>query len=409
MDYNIVMPQLSDSMEEGKLISWKVKEGDRVKRGDVIAEVESDKAIMEVQTFKEGVVKKILVKEGESVSVGKPIAVIDTEEKEIKEQKEESFKEKEEKSIPFVLDEIFAKAESENEKEMENISKVEGMASPKAKREALEKRIDIKKLQEEGKLPSPAHFKDIKEYEKSRYFTPKAWKLLKDFGISSDMFDKNRKYTEDDILDFIRENDIPFKKRVDSIQKAIIENVTASSKKPVFHIYDFIDASLIKKHNEYSVTVWMIKLIGEAMMEHEAFRRVFKENEIEVYPNASISVAMTSKEALFMPVFKRVNLKSVEEISKELKEYKEKVKTLSLRKEDMEGSTFGISNLGMFNIFRFDAMINKNDSGIIAIGAERDGKIAVTLTLDHRVINGYEGALFMNTLKFLAVSKMFFK
>ncbi len=409
MDYSVVMPRLSDSMEEGKLISWKVREGDRVEKRDVIAEVESDKAVMEVQAFKDGVVKKILVKEGESVPVGKPIAVIESEEKKESEKSDNVKKDSEGSSLK-IIDEIFAKAgEDDSQKAVSEISKVKGKASPKAKREALKAGMDIEKLQEEGKLPSPAHFNDIKEYERSRYFTPKAWKLLKEYGISYELFDRKRKHDEKEVYDFIKSNDIPLKKRVDPLKKAIIKNVTASSKRPVYRIFDFIDTSLIEKHKEYSFTVWFIKIVAIAMMEHEGFRSVLEGDFLKIYPNASVSVAVALGDALFMPVFKKANLKSVREIDKELKEFKEKISKGGLKPQDMEGSTFGISNLGMLGIFMFDAMINKNDSAVAAVGAARDFKAAVTLTIDHRLVNGYEGALFMKRLKELSSDPMVFK
>lgn len=406
MEYKILMPRLSDSMEEGKLISWKVKEGDKVKDKDVIAEVESDKAIMEIQPFKNGIIKKLLLKEGESASVGEPIAVMEVSSSLSDEIKKEESETKTPPSLSF-LDEIFAKSEREGEEKIKISDKV--LASPKAKMEAFKKNIDISLLQKENKLPVPTLFKDIKEYQEKRYFTPKAWKLLKDFDISPDLFEKKEKYGVDDVLDVLREKNIPLKKRLNSFKKALISNVENSSKKPVYHIYDFIDSSLIKKRTRYSMTVWFIKLTAMAMKKHKEFRTVLKKEAEEIYQSSSVSVAVASGEALFMPVIKDADIKSVDSIAKELEDFRKKAENFSLKKEELEGSTFGLSNLGMFGIYRFDAMINKNDCGIIAIGEEREGKIAVTLTLDHRVINGYQGALFMNTLKSLALDPMVFK
>jgi pyruvate dehydrogenase E2 component (dihydrolipoamide acetyltransferase) len=118
---------------------------------------------------------------------------------------------------------------------------------------------------------------------------------------------------------------------------------------------------------------------------------------------------MAHNEALYMPVFKDLNLKDIEKIAEEMQLLKNAVKAGSLSPEQMQGSTFGLSNLGMTGIERFDAMINGKDCGIAAVGSDIDGKIAVTLTIDHRIINGYQAAEFMQTLKSLAVDPLFFK
>ena len=145
------------------------------------------------------------------------------------------------------------------------------------------------------------------------------------------------------------------------------------------------------------------------MMRHEAVRTTLGENGLQVWPGASVCVAMAHGEALYMPVFKNVDQKSVDEVAKELADYKTKVKNGRIGPEDLKGSTFGLSNLGMTGIERFDAMINAADSGIVAVGSERDGRIAVTFTFDHRVVNGWQGAEFVQTLKSLAEDESLFK
>ena len=459
MAYNIVMPQLSDSMEEGKLISWKVKPGDHVKVGDTIAEVESDKAIMEVQTFHEGIVKELKVKEGESVPVGTVIAVIDTgaksvvgsrqseeqvkpvassaqsavgsetsEKLEVRSEKEEPTQEhkvadngsstpkqtndkeghnpvqttNDEKSI---LDEILGETESQHS------SEATGIASPKARALAAKWGLEIEALQKEGKLPTPAHERDIKTYYYRRYFTAKALKLLQEYNLSPERFAVGKKHTEKEILDYIAEHEIPKVEPFDAMRKAIIATVTEAQKKPVYHIYDAMDATLLKAHESerFTLTVWLLKLFAEAMIRHEDFRKTLGDGGFQLWPNASISLAMARGEALYMPVFRDLNRKSVDRIADELAAMKEKVKAGRVTPEDLEGSTFGISNLGMTGIERFDAMINGQDTGIAAIGSEVEGKISVTLTLDHRIINGWQGAQFMQTLKALAQDKAFFK
>ncbi len=415
MAYEIVMPQLSDSMDEGKLISWKVKPGDYVKKGDVIADVESDKAIMEVQTFQEGTLKSIKVKEGENVPVGSVIAVIETQDqheiKKVKSTQKSPIVDKKEEQKPkntqtSVLDEILGFGDNIPNKSKEIIK---GDASPKAKALAAKYSIDIQKLQKERKLPTPSHQKDIYNYRKEHYFTPKALQLLKRYKLELSLFTEDKKHDSKEILSYIQSYDIPLPKEIDTFQKALIKTVENSAKKPIYHVYDYIDASLIFSHKQYSVSVWLIKIFAKAMMEHEVFRTTLKEDHIITYPNASIALAIAHEELLYMVVFKDVNRLSIDEIDKKLKDYKERVKAKNITSKDMQGSTFAISNLGMFGIERFDAMINANDCAIAAIGSTKENNMNITLTLDHRLINGYQAAKFVQTLKLLAKDQTVFK
>ncbi len=452
MAYEIVMPQLSDSMEEGKLISWKVKPGDQVKVGDVIAEVESDKAIMEVQSFKEGTVKELRVQEGQSVPVGTVIAVIEptgsitSEESGVRSEErakpaasneqlgtrnEEPKEEPQKTTQPStpkssndkeaqravqttndshsILDQILGF--NETPPSIQNPGEATGVASPKARALAAQYGLDIEALQEEGKLPTPAHEADVKRYYYRRYFTAKALKLLHEYGLSPELFPVGKKHSEKEILAYIAEHEIPKPEPLSPMRKAIIATVTQAQQKPVYHIYDAIDATLLKAHESerYTLTVWLLKLFAEAMMRHEDFRKTLSGDAMQLWPNASIALAMADGEALYMPVFRDLNRKSVAQIADELAAMKEKVKTGRVTPEDLKGSTFGISNLGMTGIERFDAMINAQDCGIAAVGSETGGKISVTLTLDHRIVNGLQGAQFMQTLKELAKEKTLFK
>jgi pyruvate dehydrogenase E2 component (dihydrolipoamide acetyltransferase) len=409
MAYEILMPQLSDSMDEGKLISWKIKEADVVKKGDLIAEVESDKAIMEIESFRDGVVESIKVKEGQSVPVGTVIATIAT--KEDVKPSNISKKETQKESPVAKQKEIEKPSFSELEKDESTPIQVhiKGYASPKAKALGAKYDIDIKKLQKSGKLPTPAHHKDIKEFHQNHYFTPKAVKLLKLYHLDPAVFGEKRKYDSDEILEYIKVHNIPLPKPIEPFQKALIRSVENAAKKPVYHIYDQIDSTLLLKYTDYSLTVWLVKLFAKAMIKHESSRTTLKEDRLIIYPNASISLALSYKNRLYMPVFKDADLMSTAEIDEKLKTFETKAQNENMSASDMRGSTFGISNLGMFGIKSFDAMINQDDSAIAAVGAESDGKISITLTLDHRVINGYQAAMFMQTLKELAQDEQNFK
>jgi len=436
MAYEIVMPQLSDSMEEGRLISWKVKPGDRVKTGDVIAEVESDKAIMEIQSFKDGTVKALKLKEGEDAPVGSVIALIDTEGSQSEESAAASTEVQAERtsqqtqpseqevttqeqqpaeSIIFKSEETQPPAQYKERSETRESrmptpvdyphGDQSGVASPKARALAAAKGIDIEALQLSGRLPTPAHEHDIEEVVRSRYFTPKAWQLLKSYDLSADLFGMDHKHNSAEIEEYIAAHGIARPLPLTPNQKAVIQTVEASARKPVYHIYDTISLEHIRKYEtkEITVTVLLLKLFGEAMMRHEAMRTTLGTQGLQVSPNASISLAMADGTALYMPVIKAIERMSLSELAAVLTETKTAVKSGKLSAQMLKGSTFGLSNLGMTGIARFDAMINADDAGIAAIGSpDAQGFVAVTLTLDHRIVNGFQGAEFMQTLKALA-------
>jgi len=408
--YEIVMPQLSDSMDEGKLIEWKVKVGDSVKSGDVIAEVESDKAIMEVQTFKDGVVKELLVKEDESVSVGTVIAKIATgKEDDIPLQKQETPLKKEdtplEKKVTPMKKQKEVKVSTTEEQKKEEAPKPHKklhtttqtqQISPKARAVAAAVGVDIEKMPKEQNV---VHAQDVQEYLHERYFTPKAKSLLEKYHLGYELFTLDHKIDEEEVQNYIDTNEISLPTPLSSMQKAIIANVTASAQKPIYHLYESGDATLLEKHQEHSITVWLIKIIADVMMKHESFRSKLSQESIKLMPNAAISIAVANEKELYMPVVKDANRLGAAQIQEALVGFKEKLQTSSFTAKDMQGSTFGISNLGMLGVERFDAMINKNDAAILAIGAIKNGEISLTLTADHRLINGYEAGLFMRDIK----------
>ena len=393
--YEIVMPQLSDSMEEGKLISWKASVGQSVKNGDVIAEVESDKAIMELQTFKNGVVKELLVKEDDEVKIGTVIAHIETGAGAFLEQKKPEL---EPKILPKEKDSP-KKEETLKRIETINIShKTQSGISPKARAKAAAIGVDVEKLQ--MKMPQKVlHTEDVDAYVVEKYFTPKALKLLREYQLESTLFELNHKIDSDEVQAYIESYEIALPKPLSPMQKAIIANVTLSAQKPVYHLYESLDVKLFEAYKKHTITAWLVKIFAKVMMQHESFRARLLDNSLSISPNASLSIAVADDKNLYMPVIKDANRLSITEIGAELISFERKLLSKSFTTQDMQGGTFGISNLGMLGVSRFDAMINKDESAIVAVGAIQDGHIKVTLTADHRLINGYEAALFMQDIK----------
>ncbi len=395
MEYKVVMPVLSDTMDKGKLVKWYVSEGDFVNEGDKIAEVESDKATMDIQTFKSGVVKKLLAKEGDEVAVKSVIAIIEEGRK-----KEKGKMEEEESSKSQVTSSKLSTPHSPLPTQHTSTHSPinpssplpKGSASPAAKEKAKEYNIDIENLQKQGNLPTPAHESDIKEYILKRYFTPAALKLLKEYQIDENNFKLEHKISKDEVLNYIKENNIPKISPLTPNQKAVIKTVENAITKPTYFIFDEIE---VTKKEGIKLTAILLKALANAMQKNPLTRSILKDDKLLIYPTSNISVAVARDNGLYMCVIKNVENKSLEEINEWLKE----IKTKRLTLEDLSGSTFGISNLGMFNVKRFSALINSNDTGIAAFGSFIDGKIKVTFTLDHRILNGVDGAKFVNNLK----------
>lgn len=409
MDYNITMPQLSDSMSEGKLVEWKVKEGQKVKSGDVIADIESDKAVIEVQTFKDGIVKKLLLKEGDEAKVGATIAVIDTDMKAPKSEIKQEVKPKQEDAKKKEIEQKDSKPKKEKpqkevvkkeedivdflfggEKEQKPLPK--GTSTPVAKQKALKYDMDIEKLQNDGKLPVPAFEKDIDKALANKYFTPKAKKLFDGYGLELSSFKLDHKIDESEVKKYIKDNNIPQIKKLSANQKSVINTVTSSWQRPVYHIYEEVT---LKKKEGIKLTANILKALANVMQKYDFSRSVLQNDTLKVYPSSDISVALSRGTDLYMVVLKNVEDKSLKEINEWLKE----IKIKKLSSDDLSGSTFGISNLGMFEIDAFDALINANDSAIAAFGALENGKIKATFTFDHRIVNGVSAAQFVMDFK----------
>ncbi|WP_457748838.1 dihydrolipoamide acetyltransferase family protein [Sulfurimonas sp.] len=396
----IVMPQLSDSMDEGKLINWKVKVGQKVSPGDVIAEVESDKAIMEVQSFKNGVVQELDANEGDVVPVGQVIAKIATQDTATETKKETPLPQEVKKQTQSEKHDTAHKKEEQVKPPLVKHTSAQftGGISPKARAKAAQFGVDTQTIMQKT-AKKVLHVDDVEAYLREHYFTPKALKILDTYGLDVSEFRLEHKIDATEVEAFIALHERPLPQVLSQMQKAIIASVTAAAQKPVYHLYESVDTKLFIKNERYSITAWLIKIFAKVMMAHEAFRSRLQNDTLIIAPTASIAIAVAENKKLYMPVIKDANTLSISEIAQELASFKQKLQENTFAAKEMQGSSFGISNLGMLGVERFDAMINKEDSAIAAIGTRKDDEIAVTLTIDHRLINGYEAALFMRDVK----------
>ncbi len=380
MSIKILMPALSPTMTEGNLSKWLVKEGDKVNSGDVIAEIETDKATMEIESADEGTVTKLLIKEGtESVPVNSPIAVLDGEENENDDadNKDDFIKtdEKIDNREETPKEELSSQP---TEKKIitvnEDISFNDQIkASPIVKKIAKEDGINLDNIKGSG---------------------PNGRIIMKDLNIA----DKINQKINDNFYS------------PSSIRKVIAKRTT-ETKQNVPHFYLSIESNtdklieMRKKINEnlnekISINDILVKALAQAQFLNPATNVSWSDGKIIKYETIDVSIAVALKEGLITPIIKDADKKGLIEISLEIKDLVKKANKGSLLPEEYNGGTISISNLGMFGITEFSAIINPPQSSILAVGAIRKvpsvendavvitNKLKSTLSADHRVLDG---------------------
>ena len=379
MSSKILMPALSPTMTEGVINKWLVKVGDIVKAGDIIAEIETDKATMEVEAVDEGKITHLLdEKTGSQVSVNSVIAIIDGDENEsITNSIIEKEKPKEEKKInkkDLNLNEnIPVNQNSPNDKSEDRIK-----ASPLVKKISKEQNIDLANINGSG--PSGRIIKrDLDSNENAKASTP-------DTKIQHEVIKP-------------------------STMRKVIAKRTLEAKQQIPHFYLTIESDvrklieLRKKINEnnsikISFNDLIVKALGMAMKKNPNTNVYWQDNQIYKLNDIDVSVAVAIDEGLITPIVKKVNSKGLNEISSEIKELAKLAKTNSLKPEQYNGGSITVSNLGMFGISEFAAIISPPQASILAVGKIIKKPIAVndnieightlksTLSADHRVLDG---------------------
>ena len=390
----IRMPKMSDTMEEGIISSWLKKVGDKVNSGDILAEVETDKATMELESYDDGILLHIGVKNGESVPVNDIIAIIGEKGENIKEiLKEEETKEEETK------EEETKEEETITIPEINDISKDKRLkASPLAKKIAEEKGINLTNIKGSGDGGRIIK-KDIEENTEI-ISTQNSTNIILPKTIGEESFDE-----------------VPISQMRKTISKRLSESKFSS---PHFYITMEINMDNCiegrKKINEtsevkISFNDIIIKATAVALRKHPMINSSYLEDKLRTNHHIHIGVAVAVKDGLLVPIIKFADNKSLSHISLEVKNLANKAKNKNLQPSDWEGNTFTISNLGMFGIDEFTAIINPNDSCILAVGGIKNtpiiknGEIVpgnlmkVTLSCDHRIVDGASGSAFLQTLK----------
>tara|TARA_B100000131_G_scaffold322467_1_gene376482 strand:+ start:1525 stop:2808 length:1284 start_codon:yes stop_codon:yes gene_type:complete len=412
----IRMPKMSDTMEEGVIASWLKKVGDEIKSGDILAEVETDKATMELESYDDGTLLHIGIKDGESVPVNGIIAIIGEKDEDIseilneasndssnkEEEKEPLVEENIDKKDEAVKDEEINKGISDSVKEVENTENISSngrtKASPLAKKIALEKGIDLKNVQGSGEGGRIIK-KDLESIPSE------------DAKIPSQKIDLPKIIAEESYDEIA----------VSQMRKTISKRLS-ESKFTAPHFYLTMEINMDnciegrKRINEtsqvkISFNDIILKACASALRKHPMVNSSLIENKIRKNHHIHIGVAVAVDEGLLVPVIRFADNKTLTHISLEVKDLADKAKEKKLQPSDWEGNTFTISNLGMFGIEEFTAIINPNDSCILAIGGikntpvVKNGEIVpgnimkVTMSCDHRLVDGATGAKFLKTLK----------
>jgi len=401
----ITMPRLSDTMEEGRVSKWLKKVGDQVNEGDVLAEIETDKATMEFESFYSGTLLYIGIKAGESAPVESTLAIIGDKNADISDIKNKTSIKDETKEIKNIKSEqLIEDKKNDNEKNEDDYYKesdiinnigVRIIASPLARKMASDKGIDLNKIKGSGDNGRIIK-RDIDSFK----------------GSSSPVnFGKSIYIGEESSKSF-----------PNSQMRKVIAKRLSESKFSAPHYYlgvEFNMDNVITFREQYntlpdtkiSFNDIIVKACAMALKKHPEVNSIWQEDQISQNYHVNVGVAVAIDEGLVVPVIKFTDEKTLPEIGSLVKDYANRARNKKLKPDEMEGSTFTVSNLGMFDIQEFTSIINQPNSAILSVGSieqkpvVRSGKIVIgntiklTLACDHRSVDGLTGSRFLQTLR----------
>ena len=488
MATQVVMPKLTPTMEEGQLSRWLKKEGEKVSVGEPLAEIDTDKATMEAQALAEGVLLKVLVGEGETVPLGTVIAVIGEPGEDIsglvseassgpaQAERKESIEDSAEGRAYGAPDELAsvvpggertratvegqplkgdvggqpstkqpdAKGAGEAQTKQQaqppsaeaqgNGQRAQGgrlLVSPIAARMAAEAGINLHDLSGSG--PNGRIVKrDIEAamsagQKQNQTETEEFQQALRDIPKeqvpATPQTSAAQKPAQPQFLAPQVEGAAPYREEQVSTMRATIARRLVTSIGPVPHFFLTTEIEMDKAaelrrqlneldaENKVSINDLIIKIAAVSLMQHPAVNASFQDKTIRYYGRADIGVAVAIEDGLITPVVRGAESKSVGQIAREVRELAERARSRKLKPEEYTGATFSVSNLGMFGIDEFTAVINPPEAAILAVGAMtpkpvvRDGQVVVrqlmrvTMSCDHRVVDGATGAKFLQTFK----------
>ncbi|MGC9345710.1 MAG: dihydrolipoamide acetyltransferase family protein [Candidatus Bathyarchaeales archaeon] len=354
----VVMPRLSLTMKEGTVGRWYKKEGDAVEKGEPIVEVLSEKATYDLEAPASGVLRKILVEEGVDVPVNAVLAVITAPDE------------------TFLETEILAEAPKAAEKAEKRVS-----ASPAAKRLAREYAINLSLVKgsgPEGRIVE----EDVRRFiERTREILPKVKEVVQLSGF-----------------------------RKTSAERVSMSFKTAPHSTIMMEV-DVSKAAALHEKLQVSYTAILVKAVAKALTEHPTINSMFEGNQIKIFEDVNVGVAVATEYGLVVPVIHNADRKSLAEIDTAVKELTEKARQGKLAREEVTGGTFTITNLGMYGVEFFTPIINPPEAAILGVGkitekpVVTDGKIetipfmTLSLSYDHRIVDGAPAAEFLRKVK----------
>jgi pyruvate dehydrogenase E2 component (dihydrolipoamide acetyltransferase) len=407
----VFMPRLSDTMEEGTVARWVKHEGEPIAEGDVLAEIETDKATMELHAYVDGVLLKILVADGETAPLGTPIAVVGDEGEPVPDALLTNGAPAAEPSVAE------PPATERPQRAAAPAADVELRASPIARRMAGDAGVDLRVLAGRGSGPDGRVVKVDVERLIAGGGTPPA-------GAAAPSAQQQQQQPAP--------APPPAGARVEQpsrMLRTVARRMTeAKATVPHFYLESEVDlgrllelrrelnAALEASGEKVSVNDLVVRACGLALAQHPQFHRSWTSEGLAYHERADVGVAVALDEGLIVPVVRGADRRGVREIARDSRDLAERARAGTLRQDEIEGATFTVSNLGMFGVTRFAAIINPPEPGILAVGAavERpvvvDGAVVVrpvadlTLSVDHRASSGADGARFLQTVRGLLES-----
>jgi len=407
----LTMPRLSDTMEEGRIGRWLKREGDSFREGDVIAEIETDKATMEFQAYDDGTVLRIIVDDGETAALGAPIAIVGEAGEEVAEPAEQPAEPEPEKtgSDPNFSreappsDVTSAPAGGNGKAEVLRVS-------PIARRMADTAGLDLRSLAGKGSGPDGRIVKaDVERALQGATPVPGT-------GVAPAPEPSPPAVSAPAEGDEVRE--------LSPMLKAVARRMTESKTTvPHFYVSSEIDMTralqLRKELNEaladsgekVSVNDLIVRASAQALVQHPQAHRSYVDATHVYHAHAHVGIAVALDDGLIVPVLRDADTKSLRQIAVEARDLAERARAGKLRQREIEGGTFTVSNMGMLGVSAFAAIINPPESTILAVSATiqrpvvRDGAVAVgdimsvTLSCDHRACSGADGARLLQTVK----------
>ena len=431
MIHDIFMPALSSTMTEGKIVEWTKSPGDKVEKGETVLVVESDKADMDVESFNEGYLAVILVEAGQEAPVGSAIALVAETEAEIEEAKKQAAshgggESKPEEAAPVAVTAPVQTSTATVSSNGSSSSNGSGriVASPRAKKLAKELKVDLKTLQGSGPY-GRITAGDVEQASGKSVTTPVAKpveaapqttaKAAPAVNAAPVMPATSAAPQPQPVSASVTPGDtVP----LNTLQKAVVQNMTASLQVPTFHVaYTITTDALDKLYKQIkpkgvTMTALLAKAIAVTLKNHPVVNASYSQDAISYNSQINIAVAVAMPDGgLITPVLRNADEMDIYSLSRTWKDLVARSRSKQLQPEEYSTGTFTLSNLGMFGVDNFDAILPQGQGSILAVGGSKPQLVAddsgmmgvkrqmkVNITSDHRIIYGAQAAAFLKDL-----------